>query len=381
MKFHKNRIYILFNIFIITALFSGCESDNGSGPSEKGKGTALLENLCDSVVNNTPVPGIIAGFWSGENSIAWEYASGKADVNANIHMSTDMFFRIASITKTMVNSVLFQLVDEGRISLSDTLSQYRPDIPNSDNITILMLTDMTSGIGEYSSHIDFILQSVSNPLFYWHPDTLIKLGTSRPVNAPPGEAWFYSNTNTIILGKIIEDLTGNSLGHELRTRIFEPYNLTFTTFPNQGNEMPDPHPKGYFTGSPDLGMDWSESYDISVAWAAGAAISTLDDLRIYASLLVDGELTSGESHTFRLNHKVPTSIDEAYYGPGILSWKTFYGHLGGLPGFTSLLLRDSDKDATMIILYNCQLNEHQPADLAERFWHEIYVNDILSPNR
>ncbi len=200
------------------------------------------------------------------------------------------------------------------------------------------------------------------------------------MNAPPGDAWFYSNTNTVILGRIIEELTGNSLEYELRTRIFEPFNLANTSFPVQGNEMPDPHPKAYFPGSQDLGMDWSESYDISVAWAAGAIISTLSDLRIYASLLVDGELTSAESHAFRLNHKVPTNIKDAYYGPGILSWKTFYGHLGGLPGFTSLLLRDPDNDATMIILYNCQLDAYQPADLAERFWEEIYVKDILSPN-
>jgi D-alanyl-D-alanine carboxypeptidase len=200
------------------------------------------------------------------------------------------------------------------------------------------------------------------------------------VNAPPGETWFYSNTNTVILGRIIEDLTGNSLEHELRTRIFEPYNLVQTTFPVQGNEMPDPHPKAYFTGSPGMAVDWSEAYDISAAWAAGAVISTLADLRVYASLLVDGELTSAESHTFRLNHKVPTNVDEAYYGPGILSWKSFYGHLGGLPGFTSLLLRDSEKDATMIILYNCQLDKYQPAELAERFWHEIFVKDILSLN-
>lgn len=380
MKLLKNKVIILPVLFLISGIFYSCDTDKGSGPSDKTAGTARLESLCDSVVNNTPVPGIIAGFWSGENGIAWEYAAGKADVSANVPMNTNMFFRIASITKTMVNSVLFQLVDEGLISMTDTLSRYRPDIPNSDNMTILMLSDMTSGIGEYSSHIDFILQSISNPLFYWHPDTLIKLGTQRPVNAPPGDAWFYSNTNTVILGRIIEELTGNSLEYELRTRIFEPFNLANTSFPVQGNEMPDPHPKAYFPGSQDLGMDWSESYDISVAWAAGAIISTLSDLRIYASLLVDGELTSAESHAFRLNHKVPTNIKDAYYGLGILSWKTFYGHLGGLPGFTSLLLRDPDNDATMIILYNCQLDAYQPADLAERFWEEIYVKDILSPN-
>jgi len=380
MKLLKYKMFLLLSMFFLSGIFYSCDSDKGSGPTDKAEGTELLKSLCDSVVDNTPVPGIIAGFWSADNGIAWEYATGRADVSANIPMNTDMYFRIASITKTMVNSVLFQLVDEGQISMSDTLSQYRPDIPNSENITILMLSDMTSGIGEYSSHIDFILQSISNPLFYWHPDTLIKMGSSRPVNAPPGEAWFYSNTNTVILGRIIEDLTGNSLEHELRTRIFEPFNLTQTTFPVQGNEMPDPHPKGYFTGTSGVATEWSESYDISVAWAAGAVISTLADLRVYASLLMDGELTSAESHAFRLNHKVPTNIEDAYYGPGILSWKSFYGHLGGLPGFTSLLLRDSERDATMIILYNCQLDAYQPADLAERFWDEIFVKDILSLN-
>jgi D-alanyl-D-alanine carboxypeptidase len=378
LKLCKCNRFFRIGLILLFVLFAGCESDKGSGPAGPPEGTALLESLCDSVVDNTPVPGMVVGLQIKNPPVHWEYATGLADLTTGSPMETDMYFRIASITKTMVNTVLFQLVDEGLISLSDTLFRYRPDIPGSDLITILMLSDMSSGIAEYSSHPRFLHMSLADPAHYWPPDTLIALGASLEPVSDPGAEWNYSNTNTLILGRIIEKLTGHSLEYELQTRIFDPHALLHTSFPASGYEMPDPHPKGYYTGALTFPRDWSEGYDISVAWAAGAVISTLSDLREYAPLLTDGLLISEKSHAFRMSHEIETDVEGAYYGPGILRWRSFYGHLGGLPGFTSLMLRDPDRDITLIILYNCQLNAYQPAQLAERIWQQIFIKDIFS---
>ncbi len=366
-NFKYQQIRSPFLLFLIVLfIWTGCEQEGSTGPDVVKEGTARLESMCDSVVEYTPVPGIIAGYWSDSAGIAWEYATGFSDPVQEIAMQADMYFRIASITKTMVNTVLFQLIDEGLLSMEDTLSKFRPEIPRSNSITILMLSDMTSGIADYSYHPVFMQTSLADPLHVWNPDSLIVLVTaSTPLN-DPGAAWNYSNTNTIILGRIIEKITGNTLAHELESRIFDPCGLTRTTFPNSGNAMPDPHPSGYYTGEVSFPVDWSEAYDISVAWAAGAVISTLQDLRVYAACLTDGALLSTESHTFRMSHEVPTTIEGGYYGPGILRWESWYGHLGGLPGFSSVMLRDPQSASTLIIFYNAQLNNHQPADLAQK---------------
>ena len=353
-------------IFLIIVFGTGCEEGGNTAPETSGEETNYFESLCDSVVDQTPVPGIIAGYWSDSSQTAWEYATGFADLMEGKPMETDMYFRIASITKTMVNTVLFQLIDEGLLSMEDTLSQFRPDIPHSNSITLLMLSDMTSGIADYSTHPHFMQMALADPLHIWHPDSLIALGTSLTPLSEPGENWHYSNTNTIILGRIIEQITGKSLADELNDRIFEPCGLFHTTFPETGNDMPEPHPKGYYAGDIGYPVDWSESYDISVAWAAGAVISTLRDLREYAVFLTDGSLMSAESHAFRLQHEVPTTIEGGYYGPGILRYESWYGHLGGLPGFTSVMLRNPMTTETVIIFYNAQLNDHQPADLAKK---------------
>lgn len=356
----------LYIFLILILLSAGCENGGNTAPETSGEGLAYLESLCDSVAEQTPVPGIIAGYWSDSSQTAWEYATGFADLVEETPMETDMYFRIASITKTMVNTVLFQLIDDGLLSMGDTLSQFRPDIPRSHSITLLMLSDMTSGIADYSTHPRFMEMTLVDPLHVWPPDSLIALGTSLTPLSEPGETWHYSNTNTVILGRIIEQMTGRTLSEELNNRIFEPCGLFHTSFPESGNDMPEPHPKGYYIGEAWLPFDWSESYDISVAWAAGAVISTLQDLRVYAACLTDGALLSTESHTFRMSHEVPTTIEGGYYGPGILRYESWYGHLGGLPGFTSVMLRNPQTAETIIIFYNAQLTNHQPADLAKK---------------
>ncbi|MDK2976836.1 MAG: D-alanyl-D-alanine carboxypeptidase [Candidatus Marinimicrobia bacterium] len=356
----------LYFFLILMLLSAGCENGGNTAPETSGEGLAHLESLCDSVVEQTSVPGIIAGYWSDSSQTVWEYATGFADLVEETPMETGMYFRIASITKTMVNTVLFQLIDEGLLSMDDTLSQFRPDIPRSHSITLLMLSDMTSGIADYSTHPRFMQMTLADPLRVWHPDSLIALGTSLTPLSEPGETWYYSNTNTIILGRIIEQITEKTLSEELNNRIFEPCGLLHTSFPESGNDMPKPHPKGYYTGEAGFPVDWSESYDISVAWAAGAVISTLQDLREYAVCLTAGNLISAESHAFRLEHEVPTTIEGGYYGPGILRYESWYGHLGGLPGFTSVMLRNPQTAETIIIFYNAQLTNHQPADLAKK---------------
>ncbi len=370
-------LYVAF-LAILFGFFASCELNEESKPDKILQGTGILESLCDSIVENTPVPGMVVGLQMDESALAWDYATGLADLTDESPMEKTMHFRIASITKTMVNTVLFQLVDEGLLSISDTLSRYRPDIPRSNRITLLMLSEMSSGIADYSSHSRFLQKTLVDPFYQWHPDTLIALAASLDTLCEPGAEWHYSNTNTVILGRIIEDLTGNSLKTELENRIFNPYGLEQTHFPVTGHTLPDPHPKGYYMGTLTFPVDWSEGYDISVAWAAGAVISTLSDLMVYAPLLTDGLMISEESHVFRMSREIETDIEGGYYGPGILRWKSFYGHLGGLPGFTSLLLRDPNRKITLIILYNCQLDAYQPAQLAERIWYQLFTKNIFS---
>ena len=168
------KYFILVIISTMTLLIT---CDNSITESNEIEENQILENKLyayfDSLQVNTPVPGIVAGVWSPDKNLKWVQSFGYANLEEGIPMSSNLKFRIASNTKTMTNTILLQLCDEGKIILSDTLSQYLPDFPKSDSVTIQMLTDMTSGIREYmeSPKIDEWLSR--NPGIYFHLDSLI----------------------------------------------------------------------------------------------------------------------------------------------------------------------------------------------------------------
>ncbi len=348
-------------------------NNNDDSPS----GAEIIENeiiaSLDSVLANTHVPGIVAGVWAPNENIELIYTGGTSDLETGAPMDANMVFRIGSNTKTMTITILLKLVDSGLISLSDTLSKYIPDFPRADEVTIEMLCNMRSGIFNYSEDPEWDERLLQEPEHVWSYDELLSYAAGNEYYFDPGTGYHYSNSNTILIGKLIEQISGKSLKEWITDEIILPLGLKNTGYLLSGTELPGFHSKGYYMNKYDPeSPEYTNYFDVSWAGPAGAAYATLEELKEYVIKLAGGGLLSPEMQQIRLNSMKP--MENPYgvtYGIGMLEYKGFYGHNGSLPGFTSLMIHSPSRNCTIVIWYNSQLPD-TPTHLLAIIPHLIY---------
>ncbi len=220
-------------------------------------------------------------------------------------------FQIGSVTKSFVGTVALQLVDEGRLGLDDRLSRYVDFVPGGENITVRQLLDMTSGLYSYLDDEALEAKVADNPLKKWSPEELVRTAIAHEPSFSPGEGWQYSNTNTILMGMIVEEVTGNDLEDEVRLRIIEPLGLENTSFPREPGIDP-PYAQGYSYDTDSGEFIEASDIDPSFFWAAGAMVSNLEDLRVWAEALGRGTLISEAMQRERLLFHDATAGDLPY---------------------------------------------------------------------
>jgi D-alanyl-D-alanine carboxypeptidase len=240
-----------------------------------------------------------------------------------------------------------------------------------------------------------------DPSLAWDPEELAAIGLAEPVSFAPGTSWEYSNTNTVLAGLIVEQVTGMPLADVFADRIFEPLERHDTMLPAVDDAtIREPHPHGYMFGTnvstltpqgavlpaaqraealagtllpgdyTDLNPSWG--------WAAGAGISTVEDLATYVEALVGGGLLSNELQQQRLDSVVPvdpTNPQSAGYGLALARFGPMLGHDGSLPGFQSFMGHDPDTGTTLIIATTLQAGpagEQTANQLAMAIIPELY---------
>jgi D-alanyl-D-alanine carboxypeptidase len=368
----KSSITLFFVSLLTLVLLISCKKEKDSDPNQ-----VLIEQMktvTDSIIEHSRVPGVVALVVDHQKGIDWLYTAGYSDISNQLPMNGDNIFRIGSNSKTMTGTVLLQLVDEGQLSLEDKLSAFFPEFPRSDEVSIAMLCNMTSGIFNYLEDEAWGNEANINPTREWIPRELVEAGFSHDYDFDPGTDWNYSNTNTILLGMIIEKLTGNSLQDEVENRLLIPLNLNHTALLTGGTELPAQHSKGYLWDDVDKEyFDVSNFFDVSWAWAAGAAYSNPRELQKYVETMVEGGFLSDS-----LQHKRITETQyldpERSYGYAILKRGSFFGHNGALPGYTSSMYHSKANNCTVIIYFNCLADIH-PDFLFFRFMNILYEGD------
>jgi len=295
----------------------------------------------------------------------WSGAAGMANVETGEAMRPDSKFGIGSITKTFVSVVVLQLVEEGILSLDDTLSKVLPvqtagKFAGSDRITVRMLLNHTSGIPEWVNQTTHEAVA-ADPSTVWDVETVLDLAATQAPYFPPGEGYMYSNTDYTLLGMIIEQVTGRSWREEVRSRILDPLGMDDTAVRDPGDiSMPDGHAHGYADiGSGVVDVTYA---DPSMAGAAGgnAIISTAADLArfidaLLAGVLLQNPVTLAEMMTFV---DAPDEHGMIYwYGLGLEKYIfpggiTAIGHAGGAVGYGSVMYRAPDHDITIVGLGN-----------------------------
>jgi len=339
-------------LVVILLICSSCSSNDGDTLN-----TVLLDKVISDFMEDHHFPGAVVGAWvpGKGNYVA---AKGKSNLETDTAMKIEYKFGIASVTKSFVGTVALQLVDEGKLELDDSLSKYISDVPNAENITIRQILNMTSGLFDYLTDEDFMGTVLSDPSKKWAPEELVAIGVSHEPYFASGEGWRYSNTNTILVGMIIELITGNKLADEIQGRISDKLGLKNTLLPDSPAIAP-PYAHGYMYDE-GVYIDTSE-LDPSFAWAAGAMVSNLEDLKIWAEALATGKLISASMQKERLvfiNMFMPGVPDfynkmDPKYGLAMEQYdNSFVGHSGKTLGYNAQMYYLPSENAILITLLN-----------------------------
>lgn len=320
-----------------------------------------LDAAVQRVMDEAHVPGVTVGIWTPHQG-SYVSSCGVADKSTGQNMAPNLYMRIGSETKTFTVTALLQLVDQGRVGLDDPIGNYVDGVPDGDRITLRQLAGMRSGLFNYSEDDDFYKALTSDPRRSFTPEQLLAYAFRHPVLFPPGQKFFYSNTNLILLGLVVEKTSGQRLGAYIQQHILDPAGMKDTLFP-AGAEFPTPHSQGYTDQTADGKVADTADWNPSWGWAAGAMISKQEDLRVWARTVATGQLPDGRRmispDTQKQRLFTPaTPIPGAGYGLGIFDVQGWIGHNGSLPGYESLAVYLPSAQATLVVLLNTDIDHH-----------------------
>jgi CubicO group peptidase (beta-lactamase class C family) len=275
---------------------------------------------------------------------------GMAHVEKGVKVTPDMIFRIASITKQFTAVAVLQLVQAGKVSLPDPIIKYVPDFDTQGKtITIENLLTHTSGLFNVTALDDFISQ-ITRDL---KPIEVANLIAGKPLQFEPGSHFKYSNTNYILLGMLIEKVSGRPYAENLEASITKPLGLADTRYSRDDARTPR-HARGYDRESSGR---WAPMKPMSMTqpFAAGAIESTVDDLAKWTQALADGKAVDSKLLERAWTQYKPTESSSDYgYGWFIRSdsGERWIGHNGGINGFQSAAVWIPEKKVFVAILRN-----------------------------
>lgn len=275
---------------------------------------------------------------------------GMADVKKGVKVTPDMIFRIASITKQFTSVGVLQLVQQGKVSLDDPITKFLPDFDNrGKTITVENLLSHTSGLPNYNEGPDYF-KGMTRDL---KPAEIVKLVAGKPVEFEPGTRFRYSNTNYVLLGMLIEKVTGRTYAENLESSIAKPLGLADTRY-SRDDALTPRHARGY---DQESSGQWVPMKPMSMTqpFAAGAIESTVDDLAKWTQALADGKAVDSKLLNRAWTPYKPTEGPSDYgYGWSIRteSGERWIGHNGGMNGFQSAAVWIPEKKVFVAILRN-----------------------------
>ena len=329
----------------------GASDDSGALPPENPREKAY-ERAVESVLATYRPPGVLAGVRiAGE--AAWTRAFGQADIATATPMSLNSTFPIRSITKSFTVTLLLQLVKLGRVALDDKIGQYIVGVPNGDLINLADLAGNQTGLADYSQQPGFFEIFVQDTMHVWTPQELLAFAFENPPAFLPGAQYEYSNTNTVLLGQLVEVVTGQSLSDVMVEQIFKPLGLNGTRYAALPY-LPAPAPVGY---SVDIvtGVVYDQPLVSPTSLAgSGAIASTLTDLLVWGDALGKGALLNPALQDLRKSRarKVTNGPEYDRYGLGIGQIGNWWGHTGTGVGFQVATMNLASRSATISVMLN-----------------------------
>ncbi|MET7337137.1 serine hydrolase domain-containing protein [Nonomuraea sp. NPDC005650] len=313
-----------------------------AAPAEAGSnagGRADYQALLDKIVDAGAVAAIVE---VRDGNKVWRGTSGRARLGRAQAAPADGRFRVGSVTKSFTATVVLQLVKEGRLELSDSVEQWLPGLVDKGaDITVRHLLQHTSGLADYTAGL-FDEASVPKERFRsWTARELVERSERLPREFRPGARYSYSNTNYIVLGMLIESVTGRPYATEIRERILRPLGLRRTLLPGASPEIPGPHTHAYEQVTKGGKVDVTR-FDPTIAGAAGEIISTTEDLNRFYRALFQGRLLPAAL----LKEMKNPGTTKGTYGLGLelapLPCGSALGHGGGASGYLTVAFSSAD---------------------------------------
>lgn len=306
-----------------------------------------LQQALDHLREERPFPGAELGVARADGS-SFALATGVSDREKGIAMTTDLLLLQGSIGKTYVAATALQLVKEGKLDLDAKIATllagepWLPRLPNGQEITVRMLLSHTSGLVRYELKEAFTKDLSAHPEKTWRPAELIAYMLDSPAPFAAGKGWEYSDTNYIVLGMIVEKVTGAKLDDEIDRRLLRPLELAHTV-PSDRRRIPGLS-QGYageknpFGGVDAMLRDGEMVINPQFEWAGGGYASTAEDLAkwmraFHAGKVIDPTLLEKA----REGVLAPMLGQDVRYGLGVIVLETpvgpAYGHSGFFPGY------------------------------------------------
>ncbi|MDF2939433.1 MAG: (Serine-type) D-alanyl-D-alanine carboxypeptidase [Gammaproteobacteria bacterium] len=262
--------------------------------------------------------------------------SGTMTKHGNVPITTSSLFPIGGITRTFTAALILQLEQQGKLNINDPLGKYINTYPNWSNITIKQLLNHTSGVFSYDEISHWWLHLAFHPDQVWTPNQLTDIAYSNQPYFAPGQGWRFTGTDYILLGMVIEKVTGQSVSDLIQQKFIQPLKLNQTFYSNE------PYTDAELAQMVSGYVSWHDLTDINGSWigAAGALVSTPENMLDWDVALFNGKVINNQSLNEMLQfNSVKTgaplqSQSETGYGLGIARVNTPVGMLYFAPGIT-----------------------------------------------
>ncbi|KQW51929.1 MULTISPECIES: serine hydrolase [unclassified Roseateles] len=346
-------------VAVLLALLIGAAQ--AGQPATPAAMAAYADKLLDESKINRDGPGLTVLVARGDQ-LLYKGARGMASIELGVPMQPDQLLRIGSVTKQFAAATLLKQIDEGKGKLDDPLSKYLPDYPNGSNITLLQLLNHTSGVKSYTGISGYMRNQIRRDL---STAELISEFRDQPVDFAPGEKWAYNNSGYVLLGAVIEAISGKTWHQALDDALLKPAQVGNIHY-QAGDKLFKGMAQGYtLNGQREVAP--AGILSMTQPHAAGALIGNTEGLWRWNQALHGGKLISKASYERMVT---PEGVAKPrHYGFGIgtgtLRGQTMLGHGGGIHGFVSQLSYLPQSQTTVVILRNSD-GSGQPLDTIAR---------------
>lgn len=346
--------YIIALVLLLVAQIGFGQEKQVSATENVAFGITSTKNIeaeLDAIFNkaypiNSPGATVLV---AKDNKIIYRKAFGMANLELKVPMKPENVFQLASITKQFTSVAILTLMEQGKISLKDPLSKYIADYPRGNEITLHHLLNHTSGIKSFNTLPDFSTKMRLDIT----PEEMISSFKNLPLEFAPGEKYEYSNSGYVLLGYIIEKISGMSYEDFIQKNIFDKvgmknsyYSNTYKIIPNRVNGYT------FYEGE----YENPEYLSTTIPYAAGSLMSTVDDMFLWNKAIHNNLLISESSKRIAFTNHTLANGKNSNYGYG---WRideiediTTIEHAGGGFGFTTSGIYIPDRNIYSIVLTN-----------------------------